>query len=55
MVNPIVNWAKKTLKIDPKQIRKPSKSLATNRAIQALKVDQERKRMRSKEAFAEKL
>jgi len=55
MVNPIVDWAKKTLKIDPKWIRKPSKSLATNQAIQALKVDQEWKRMRLKEAFAEEL
>jgi len=55
MVNPIVDWAKKTLKIDPERIRKPTKSLATNRAIQVHKVDLERKKMRSKEAFAEEL
>jgi len=55
MVNPIVDWAKKTLRINPKQIRKPTKKLATNQAIQALRVDQEWKRMRSKEAFTEEL
>jgi len=55
MVNPIVDWAKKTLKIDPKQIRKLTKLLTTNRAIQVHKVDLERKKMRSKEAFAEEL
>jgi len=38
-VNPIVDWAEKTLKIDPERIKKPTKALATNRIIQALKVD----------------
>jgi len=55
IVNPIVDWAKKTLKIDPKWIKKPTKLLATNQAIQALKVDLEWKKMRSKEAFTEEL
>jgi len=41
MVNPIVDWAKKTLKIDPEQIRKPTKSQTVNRAIQVYKVDLE--------------
>jgi len=54
-VNPIIDWAKKTLKIDPERIKKPTKVLATNRIIQALKVDLVRKKMRSKEAFAEEL
>jgi len=55
MVNPIVDWAKKTLKIDPKRIRKLTKSLAMNQAIEVHKVNLEQKKMRSKEAFAEEL
>jgi len=54
-VNPVINWSEKTLKINPKRIKKPTQSLATNRAIQALKVDLVQKKMRSKEAFAEEL
>jgi len=54
-VNPIIDWAEKTLKIDPKRIKKPTQSLATNWIIQALKVDLVRKKMRSKEAFADEL
>jgi len=54
-VNPIIDWAEKTLKIDPERIRKPTKVLATNRIIQALKVDLVRKEMRSRKAFADEL
>ena len=55
IVNPIIDWSEKTLKIDPEWIKKPTQSLATNRIIQALKVDLVRKKMRSKEAFADEL
>ena len=55
IVNPIIDWSEKTLKIDPERIKKPTQSLATNRIIQALKVDLVRKKMRSKEAFADEL
>jgi len=54
-VNPIIDWAEKTLKIDPERIKKPTKALATNRIIQALKVDLVQKKMRLKEAFADEL
>jgi len=54
-VNPVIDWSEKTLKIDPERIKKPTQSLATNRIIQALKVDLVQKKMRSKEAFADEL
>jgi len=54
-VNPIIDWAEKTLKIDPERIKKPTQALATNQIIQALKVDLVRKKMRSKEAFTDEL
>ena len=54
-VNPIIDWAEKTLEIDPKQIRKPTKSQTIDRALQVCRVDLERKKMRSKEVFAEGL
>jgi len=54
-VNPIIDWAEKTLKIDPKRIRKPTKSQIIDRALQVCRVDLERKKMRSKEVFAEEL
>jgi len=55
MVNPITNWAKKTFKIIPEQIREPTKSQAADRIIQTLRVDLDQKKIRSKEAFAEEL
>jgi len=55
MVNPIVDWAKKTLKIVSERIRKPTKSQTINQTLQIYKVDLEQKKMNSKEAFAEEL
>jgi len=54
-VNPIIDWAEKTLEIDPKRIREPTKSQTINRTLQVYKVDLERKKMNSKEAFTEEL
>ena len=53
MVKPIVDWAKKTLKIIPKQIRKPTKSQNKDWIIQTLRMDLEWEKIESKEAFAE--
>jgi len=54
-VNPLIDWAEKTLEINPKQIRKPTKSQIVDRTLQVCRVNLERKKMRSKEAFAEEL
>jgi len=54
-VNPLINWAEKTLEIDPKRIRKPTKSQTIDQALQVCRVDLERKKMRLKEVFAEEL
>jgi len=54
-VNPIIDWAEKTLKINPERIRKPTKSQIIDRTLQVCRVDLERKKTRSKEAFAEEL
>jgi len=40
-VNPLINWAEKTLEIDPKRIRKPTKSQTIDRALQVCRVDLE--------------
>jgi len=54
-VNPIIDWAEKTLEINPKRIRKPTKSQIIDRTLQVCRVDLEQKKMRLKEAFAEEL
>jgi len=54
-VNPIIDWAEKTLEIDPRRIKRPTKSQIVDQTLQVCRVDLERKKMRSKEAFAEEL
>ena len=40
-VNPIIDWAEKTLEIDPKRIRKPTKSQIVNQTLQVYRIDLE--------------
>ncbi|EDR07074.1 reverse transcriptase-RNase H-integrase [Laccaria bicolor S238N-H82] len=54
-INPEVNWTKKTIKIIPDRIKKPNIRQAIDREIQILKIESERKKMKSKEAFADQL
>ena len=54
-VNPEVNWTNKSIKIIPGRIKKPTIRQAINREIQIQKVELEREKMKSKEAFANQL
>jgi len=54
-INPAVDWAEKTLKIIPEGIRKPTKQQAMEKALQIYRLDLERQKIKSKEAFAKEL
>ena len=54
-VNPKVDWTNKSIKIVPNRIKKLTTQQAIDKEIQIQKVELERKKMKSKEAFANQL
>ena len=54
-VNPKVDWTNKSIKIIPNRIKKPTTQQAIDKEIQIQKVELEREKMKSKEAFANQL